>query len=118
MSASRVYNSPRLRYSDEKPFAGMTRSFRRAIQALATGDYPSFVFNRMEEPVFATHPNLAEAKQRLLERGCAAAAMSGSGPTLFGVCKTKRDATRITETFTDYKTSVVSSVPMALECIQ
>lgn len=118
VSASRVYNSPMLGLSTEKPFAGRTPSFRRAIQFLEKGRLGRVVFNRMETPVFATHPHLMEVKQTLLTSGCVAAAMSGSGPTLFGVCRTKRDATRIAESIEGFRTSVVSSVPMALERIQ
>ncbi len=115
VSASRVYNSPSLGHSTESRFAGRTRSFRRAIQALENHDFPALVFNRMEAPVFETHPQLEIAKAKLLEAGCVAAAMSGSGPTLFGVCRNKREAVRIAEGLRDYRTSVVSSVPTALE---
>jgi 4-diphosphocytidyl-2-C-methyl-D-erythritol kinase len=118
VSASRVYNSPELQYSREQPFAGRTRRFREAVHAVPRGDLAQIVFNRMEGPVFAGHPQLAEAKQRLLDAGCLAAAMSGSGSTLFGVCLTKNDAARVAEMFHDYKTSVVQNVPTGLERIQ
>ena len=118
VSASRTYNSPLLGRSAEKPFAGRTRSLRRAIRALEQHDMAGLVFNRMEGPVFATHPRLADAKQKLLEHGCVAAAMSGSGPTLFGICRTRREATKCAEAFGEYATSVVSSVPAALERVQ
>jgi len=118
ISASRVYNSLRLRYSIERAFAGRTPRFRNAIRSLACGEFANVVFNRMEEPVFAGHPQFGEAKNRLLDAGCIAAAMSGSGSTLFGVCKSKSHAMRVAETFPDYKTSVVRSVPAGLEQIQ
>ena len=118
ISASRVYNSPRLRYSGERVFAGRTPGFRKTIRALEHGEFADVVFNRMEEPVFAGHPQLAEAKQRLIDAGCIAAAMSGSGATLFGVCRDKSHALRVAETFHDYKTSVVRNVPAGLEQIQ
>ena len=115
VSASRVYSSPKLECSTEKRFAGRTLSFRRAIRQLEHKDWPRLVFNRMETPVFADHPHLAKAKGELLGSGCAAAAMSGSGPTVFGVCKNKREAVRIANALDDYDTSVVSSINMALE---
>ena len=118
VSTSRTYNSPLLGRSGEKPFAGRTRSLRRAIRALAQQDMAGLVFNRMEGPVFATHPRLAAAKQKLLDHGCVAAAMSGSGPTLFGICRTRRAASQCAEAFGEYATSVVSSVPTALERVQ
>ncbi len=118
VSATRVYNSPRLNCSGERPFAGRTASFRKALRALQKVDFATAVFNRMEEPVLADHPHLAEAKDRLLQAGCLSAAMSGSGPTLFGICRTKRDASRIATRFPEYKTSVVRNVPAAIERIQ
>ena len=118
VSASRVYNSAALEFSTEKPFAGMTRSFRRAIRDAERGDLAQAVFNRMEGAVFADHSRLAEAKQALLDRGCLAAAMSGSGPTLFGICTSRAKAQRIADTFGDYRTSVICTVPVAIERFQ
>lgn len=118
ISASRVYNSPHLTYSGETPVDGYTPRFRAAIEALDHAAFPELIFNRMEEAVFVSHVQLAEAKQRLLDAGCIAAAMSGSGSTLFGVCKSKSHALRVADTFGDFRTSVVRSVPAALEKIQ
>jgi len=115
VSASRVYNDPKLEHSHETPFAGRTASFRGAIRALARGDLGRVVFNRMESAVFSEHPNLKEAKTRLIEAGCLAAAMSGSGPTLFGVCKSRNDARRVAESFSDFRTSIVTTVPYGVE---
>ena len=115
VSAARVYNSPLLEYSAEKPFAGWTRSFRKAVNALEKGNFAGSVFNRMEGPVFDSLPQLAETKQRLLSLGCVAAAMSGSGPTLFGICMNKREATGVSESIKEFRTSVVHTMPTALE---
>lgn len=116
VSASRVYNSPRLEHSPERPFAGKTVSFRKAIRTVKHGGEPAqVIFNRMESAVFAVHPHLEEAKARLLEAGCTAAAMSGSGPTLFGVCTSHSAARRIAESFTDYAVSIVTTVPFGVE---
>jgi 4-diphosphocytidyl-2C-methyl-D-erythritol kinase len=41
--------------------------------------------------------------------------MSGSGPTLFGVCADHNAARRIAESFPDYPTSVVTTVPVGVE---
>ena len=74
---------------------------------------------RMESAVFKDHPSLAEGKRRLLDAGCVAAAMSGSGPTLFGVCGSKSQATRISEALAeslpDCRSSVVSNVTVGVE---
>jgi len=117
VSASRVYNNPKLEHSSETPFAGRTASFRKAIRALARNDLGRFVFNRMESAVFSEYPDLKETKARLMDAGCLAAAMSGSGPTLFGVCSSRNDARRIAESFKEFRTSVVTTVPYGVERI-
>lgn len=117
VSASHTYNHPALERSSERPFAGRTRAFRNALHRFQEGQVPGMIFNRMERPVFLDHPHLEAMKERLIELGCTAAAMSGSGPTLFGVCENKRAATRIAGAIKDYPASVVSSVPEGLERI-
>ena len=118
VSASHAYNHPFLGHSAERPFAGRTASFRRAIRMVESGEIPCMVFNRMETPVFHEHPHLAVIKARLMELGCVAAAMSGSGPTLFGVCAHRRAAARIAEMLPDVRTSVVAPAPHGVERIQ
>jgi len=118
VSASHTYNHPKLGHNTEKPFAGRTPAFRRAIRHLENGNLPQVIFNRMETPVFDTHPRLIEFKQRLLDMGCIAAAMSGSGPTLYGLCKTQRTANNIAEALTECNTATVSSIPCGVERVQ
>jgi 4-diphosphocytidyl-2-C-methyl-D-erythritol kinase len=118
ISTVRVYNSPLLGLNSERPFAGKTASFRRALGALAAGALPAAVFNRMESAVFPEHPRLAAAKRRLLEAGCAAAAMSGSGSTIFGICESREQAAHIADVFKDYQTSIVATTPAGVERIQ
>ncbi len=115
VSASHTYNHPELERSDDRPFAGRTRAFRTAIDRLRQGNVPAMIFNRMERPVFIDHPHLQAMKEHLLELGCTAAAMSGSGPTLFGVCTDKRDANRIAGAIPDYPTSTVCTVAAGVE---
>lgn len=117
VSAGYVYHHPKLARSPESPQNGRTPAFQNAIEALAKGDFPKVVFNRMEVPVFYDHPELERARDLLLELGCIAAAMSGSGPTLFGVCDTKEDADRVAESFRLYPVSVVCTVPCGVEQI-
>ncbi len=118
VSAGHAYNHPMLERSPQKPFAGKTPAFRHAIRTLGKGDVPCVIFNRMERPVFHEHPQLAEIKQRLMELGCQAAAMSGSGPTLFGVCPERRIAARIAEMLPEHRTSVVSPVSLGVERVK
>lgn len=115
VSAARVYNSPLLERSNEPAVDGRTASFERALGLLADGALDRMVFNRMETPVFASHPGLDEIKRELLEGGCIAAAMSGSGPTMFGITTSRRKATKIAARFTGVATSVVQNVPRGVE---
>jgi 4-diphosphocytidyl-2-C-methyl-D-erythritol kinase len=115
VSTTRAYASHALTRNSERPFAGRTRSFRSALRALEAGRIADAVFNRMEDAVFPGNPGIANIKRRLIEAGCLAAAMSGSGSTVFGVCTSRTQATRTAEGFADLRTSVVCSVPAAVE---
>lgn len=50
------------------------------VEALAAS-----LFNDLEEPMTRLHPEIGRAKRTLLEGGALGAAMSGSGPTVYGV---------------------------------
>lgn len=69
---------------------GVTRRPDTAAMAsaLACGELPDIshnLFNVMEYVTAAEHPEIVEIKRRLLELGALGAAMSGSGPTVFGI---------------------------------
>jgi len=121
VSAAQVYGHPQLGHSNETPFAGRTSGFRKAIKAFAARDMKSVVFNRMEAPVFNASKHLAPIKRQLLELGCEAAGMSGSGPTLFGVCNSQQQALRVAENLQrqgmTYRTSIASTTPVCVERI-
>lgn len=87
-----IYTHPLLRRSNARPVAGLSSSFRRALRALKKNNWQHLVFNGMEAPAFSEYPQLAELKEQLMERGCDAAAMSGSGPTLFGLFELREKA--------------------------
>ena len=121
VSAGQVYSHPTLAYSKEKPFAGHSPAFRNSIRSLAKGDMETAVFNRMELPVFSANNQLPTLKTQLLQLGCETAAMSGSGPTLFGVCRSQQQALRVEEGLKqeglNYRTSIVSTTPVGVERI-
>jgi len=50
------------------------------------------LFNDLERPVFARHPELAEAKAALLEAGALGAVMSGSGSSVAGLARDQAHA--------------------------
>lgn len=107
VSTREVFTSPLLRPTGETPFAGWTRSFRRVRRHFENGDLAAAMFNRLEEVVFPMHPELASIKQRLQQAGSIAAGMSGSGPTMFGVFRSRDEAVKAGQAFPDIRTSVV-----------
>jgi 4-diphosphocytidyl-2-C-methyl-D-erythritol kinase len=50
------------------------------------------LFNDLERPVFARHPDLAEAKAGLLQAGALGAVMSGSGSSVVGLARDEAHA--------------------------
>lgn len=114
ISAGFVYTHPLLERSTETPSEvvgslRVTPSLSKKLAALGRGDVPDVIFNRMEVPVFQAHPALAAIKERLLDAGCTAAAMSGSGATMFGVCPDRVAAKAVAEAIGEYPTTVVRS---------
>lgn len=66
-----------------------------AVEALKRGDVETaapLLRNDLEASVVARHPEVGRAKQRLLSFGALAAVMSGSGPTVAGLCRGPRHA--------------------------
>lgn len=117
VSTARVYNHPLLRKSDEKPLDDKTASFKVALGLLSKGAIADVVSNAMEMPVFSEHPELSVLKQRLLDAGCAASLMSGSGPTIFGVCRNVDHAAEVASAIPEVASSVVTSVPHGVESL-
>jgi 4-diphosphocytidyl-2-C-methyl-D-erythritol kinase len=53
------------------------------------------LFNDLEPPVFARHPEIGEAKRRLLEAGALGAVMSGSGSSVVGLARDEAHAQEV-----------------------
>ena len=53
------------------------------------------LYNDLEPAAFDLLPALAKSKQRLLEAGAVGAVMSGSGPTMLGLCRDEDHATQL-----------------------
>ena len=115
VSTARVYSHPLLPKSEEEPIGDMTPSFKLSIGELQRGAIADMLYNAMEDVVFAEHPELAVLKQRLLDAGCAGALMSGSGATLFGLCRNSDHAHEVAAGFSEVETSVVTSVPHGVQ---
>lgn len=59
------------------------------IQGLTTGDYQQVISgmgNVLETVTAAQHPEINYLKRKLIQFGAGGAAMSGTGPTVFGLC--------------------------------
>lgn len=69
------------------PAVALAERLRRPI-----AEWQGTVTNDFESPIFAAHPRIAEAKQRLLDAGALYAAMSGSGSAVFGLFGAERPA--------------------------
>ncbi|MET0227487.1 MAG: 4-(cytidine 5'-diphospho)-2-C-methyl-D-erythritol kinase [Actinomycetes bacterium] len=68
------------------------------LAALAAGDVRRVglaLYNDLEPAAFDLLPGLARSKQRLLEAGVLGAIMSGSGPTMLGLCADEDQATQV-----------------------
>jgi 4-diphosphocytidyl-2-C-methyl-D-erythritol kinase len=68
---------------------------------------PLAVFNDLEPPVARRHPQLAEIRDRLVRAGASAAAMTGSGSTMFGLFQTERQARTAGDDLRDDRWQVV-----------
>ncbi|MDI6889507.1 MAG: 4-(cytidine 5'-diphospho)-2-C-methyl-D-erythritol kinase [Thermodesulfovibrionales bacterium] len=66
--------------------------------------------NDLERVVVKRYPIVGEIKERLLERGAVISAMSGSGPTVFGVFGSVEEARKISKVFKDFWTAVVQTI--------
>ena len=54
-----------------------------------------FFRNGFEEVVITVYPEIGEIKERMITIGAIKALMSGSGPTVFGICRDEDGAKRI-----------------------
>jgi 4-diphosphocytidyl-2-C-methyl-D-erythritol kinase len=61
-----------------------TTPLEEAIKQPIT-EWKNYIFNDFEKTVFIAHPELAEIKEMLYEKGAIYAAMSGSGSTIYGI---------------------------------
>ena len=110
VTAGHAYGHPQLTRNQEAAQDGKTPAFRQALRHLAAGTLDEMIFNRMESGILVDHPELADIKVRLVEAGCGVSAMSGSGPTVFGLCADESTARIAGSAFPDYPTSVIHTV--------
>ena len=68
------------------------------------------VANDFEAPVFRRHPRLGTIRRRLLERGAAEAALTGSGSAVFGLFRSPAQARRTASSFPKDQVFVVETL--------
>ncbi len=74
------------------------------VEAIKIGDVEAvgeLMFNVLERVAVKFNPSIIDIKQRLLDAGAPAAMMSGSGPTVFALARSKEDAARIAQSIGD-----------------
>jgi 4-diphosphocytidyl-2-C-methyl-D-erythritol kinase len=83
----------------EKPLDGFAlRAAYRTGDAEALG---RAIFNRLEEPAFALEPLVGRIRHRLGSLGPCGAMMSGSGSTVFAICRDRDHAIQVAKGFVD-----------------
>ena len=90
-------------YSNIKPCKPKKCCREIVLQPIET--WKDELVNDFEEGVFSLHPELADIKQALYDKGAAYASMSGSGSSIFGIFKKKPEG--ISELFPESKTYVM-----------
>lgn len=81
------------------------------------GEVGSLLHNDLERAAFALHGELEGKKESMARAGALGAAMTGSGPTMFGLCPTQEQARAVAARVED-DFDWVEVVPSRHECIQ
>ncbi len=84
----------------------------KILSALAKGNLEKigkYLFNRLEEVSLKKYPEIRDFKEALKKSGALGALMSGSGGSLFGIARSKEDASGIASRLKRGKVFVVES---------
>jgi 4-diphosphocytidyl-2-C-methyl-D-erythritol kinase len=100
-------------YSGIKELTKKANNIELFIQALEAGDFPSIksmAKNDLENPVLRRYPVVNELKGKLLDCGALLAAMSGSGPTVFGVFENRTEAEKAVDAVSPQWAKIVETL--------
>jgi 4-diphosphocytidyl-2-C-methyl-D-erythritol kinase len=75
------------------------KEIRQAIRAGDPAAIGRALFNRLEQPAFALAPMVEQVRQRLTGLAACGAMMSGSGSTVFALCRSREEAIRVADRF-------------------
>jgi 4-diphosphocytidyl-2-C-methyl-D-erythritol kinase len=90
----------------------LTAALQKALTANQHAAVPPLMHNDFEKPVFARYTRLGEIKQKLVQEGCLAAVLTGSGSTIVGLANDRNHAEKIAEKL-DCRTIIASTVDAA-----
>jgi 4-diphosphocytidyl-2-C-methyl-D-erythritol kinase len=74
-----------------KPNIRNFEKMKAALENNNAGEIASLLNNDLEKAIIPAYSEIARAKQYLLDCGCKSVLMSGSGPSVFGVCALDAD---------------------------
>lgn len=113
-----IYHHPRLCKSGALPTEnGRSSQLNKAVEHCAQGHLESALFNAMESAALIAYPIIADYKNRLQAAGCAGVLMSGSGPTVFGLCHDEAHARSIQHQLPDLNTTIAHTINHGLEAL-
>lgn len=116
VSTAMIFGHPDLHKSEAVPgVSGFTPGFESALERAQHGALPEALFNTMEPAAIASFPIIQDVKDRLIQTGCRAVLMSGSGPTVYGLCKDETHARAVSQSCDEIRTTVVHTVPHGVE---
>lgn len=73
----------------------MTSAMKKTLSEMSTDSVYPLIHNDFELTVFKKHPHLQVIKKQLIDAGCHAAVMSGSGSTVLGIARDQSHAEKI-----------------------
>lgn len=121
VSTPEIFNHPALQKSNERlERNGRSRPFSEAIISCARGRLAEVLVNTLESAALVAYPEIEGYKKAFRDAGCLGVLMSGSGPTVFGLCDDEAHAISIQNALASISTSVVHTVDVgvALESLE
>ena len=94
-----VYISTREAYAGVTPHRPDTELSERICRPIE--EWQGLITNDFEPHILRTHPEIAAAKQALIEAGAIYASMSGSGSAVYGIFENEKEARKVSP-LTDY----------------